>query len=158
MATTPSDGLVLAPGAGLATTRRGAIKARGAQTAGAFALAELVQPRELPGPPLHVHRECDETYYVLEGTLTVRLGARTIDAVAGSFVLIPRGVVHTFTNRGARPARFLGTISPAAYVGYVDEINALYAATPAGERLDLEQGRAIAARYATELLGPPLDR
>lgn len=160
MATTPTDGVVLAAGEGLDTARGGrmAIKARGAQTAGAFALLELVQPRAVPGPPLHVHHECDETYYVLDGTLTVRLGARTIDAAPGSFVLIPRGVAHTFTNRGERPARFLATLSPASYVGYVDELNALHAATPAGGRLDLEHGRAIGARYATELLGPPLDR
>ena len=160
MASTTTDGLVLAPGEGLAIARGGrmAIKARGEQTAGAFALLELTQPREIPGPPLHVHRECDETYYVLEGTLTVRLGVRTIDAAAGSFVLIPRGTMHTFTNRGEQPVRFLGTISPASYVGYVEEINALHAATTAGGRIDIEQGKAIAARYATELLGPPLDR
>lgn len=160
MATTMTDGFVLAPGEGLDTARSGrmAIKARGAQTADAFALLELMQPQEVPGPPLHVHRACDESYYVLAGTLTVRLGARTIDAAAGSFVFIPRGVVHTFTNRREQPARFLATMSPASYAGYVDEINALHAATPAGERINREKATAIAERYATELLGPPLDR
>ena len=160
MATTTTDDFVLAPGEGLDAARGGRMvtKARGEQTAGAFALLELVQPREIPGPPLHVHHECDETYYVLEGTLTVRLGARTLDAAAGSFVLIPRGVAHTFANRGAQPARFLATISPASYLGYVDEISALYAATPAGGRIDLARATASAARYATEILAPPLDR
>ncbi|HEU5328635.1 MAG: cupin domain-containing protein [Thermomicrobiales bacterium] len=160
MAPTTPEGFVLPPGEALDSARDGrmAIKARGAQTAGAFALLELVQPRETPGPPLHVHHECDETYYVLEGTLTVRLGQRTIDAPPGSFVLIPRGIAHTFANRAAQPVRFLGTISPASYFGYIEEINALRAATPAGGRIDMAQATAIGNRYATQFLGPPLDR
>ena len=160
MAMTSTDGLVLAPGEGLDSARDGrmAIKARGAQTAGAFALLEMVQPREIPGPPLHVHHECDETYYVLEGTLTVRLGERTIDAPPGSFVFIPRGLAHTFTNRATQPVRFLGTISPASYFGYIEEINALHAAMRAGGRIDMAQATAIGNRYATQFLGPPLDR
>lgn len=160
MATTMTDGFVFAPGEGFDTARGGrmAIKSRAEQTAGAFALLELVQPHDIPGPPLHVHHECDETYYVLEGTLTVRLGDRTLDAAAGSFVLIPRGVVHTFANRGAQPVRFLGTISPASYVAYIEEINALHAATSDGGRIDLARAKEIGARYSTEFLGPPLDR
>ena len=155
---TATDGYVLAPGEGLDTARGGrmAIKARSEETAGAFALLELVQPREVPGPPLHVHHAAEEAFYVLAGTLTVRLGERTIDAVAGSFVLVPRGVAHTFANRGEEPARFLAAMSPAASFGYVEEINALHAAAPPGGRIDIAAATEIGRRYETEFRGPPM--
>jgi mannose-6-phosphate isomerase-like protein (cupin superfamily) len=158
MAATVTDGYVLASGEGLGTARDGrmAIKAGGAQTAGAFVLLELVQPREVPGPPLHVHHRADEAFYVLAGMLTVRLGERTIDAAAGSFVLVPRGVAHTFANRCEEPVRFLSVLSPAASFGYIAEINALHAATPPGGRIDMAATTAIGRRYETEFLGPPM--
>ena len=121
-------------------------------------MIELAVPSDIPGPPLHVHHGCDETFYVLEGTLTLRLGERTIAVPAGAFVLVPRGVAHTFANRGPGVARFLGTISPGGYIGYVEEINALLATTPAGTRPDMARAAEIGRRYATEFLGPPLGR
>jgi mannose-6-phosphate isomerase-like protein (cupin superfamily) len=158
MATTATGGYVLAPGAGLDTARGGrmAVKARGEETAGAFTLLELVQPKGVPGPPLHVHHTADEAFYVLAGTLTVRLGERTLDAPAGSFVLVPRGVAHTFANRSEEPSRFLAILSPAASFGYIEEINALHAATPPGRRIDMAAAAAIGQRYETEFLGPPM--
>jgi mannose-6-phosphate isomerase-like protein (cupin superfamily) len=158
MATTATDGYILAPGEGLDTARDGrmAIKARGAQTGGAFALLEFVQPQGIPGPPLHVHHSADEAFYVLAGTLTVRLGERTLDAPAGSFILVPRGVAHTFANRAEEPARFLSVLSPAASFGYIAEINALIAATPPGGRIDMATATEIGRRYETEFLGPPM--
>jgi mannose-6-phosphate isomerase-like protein (cupin superfamily) len=39
-------------------------------------------------------------FYVLEGTLTMRLGDETTELPAGSFVCVPPGVVHTFSNPG----------------------------------------------------------
>lgn len=158
MATTATDGYVLAPGEGLDTARGGrmAIKARGEQTAGAFTLLELVQPKEVPGPPLHVHHTADEAIYVLAGTLTVRLGEREVDVPTGSFVLVPRGVAHSFANRADEPAHFLATLSPAASFGYIEEINALHAATPPGGRIDMAAATEIGRRYETEFLGPPM--
>ena len=58
-------------------------------------------------PRPHIHRDHEEAFYVLEGELTVRVGPRTITAPAGSFVVVPRGVVHQPSNPGAQPTRFL---------------------------------------------------
>ena len=65
------------------------------------------------GPPLHVHRDQDETIYVLKGRYRVRLGERDVDAPAGAFVFIPRGTPHTWQNVGAEVARFVATLAPA---------------------------------------------
>ena len=57
--------------------------------------------------PLHVHHADDEAWYVLEGSLRVRVGGRDVDVPAGGAVLVPRGTPHTYWNPGAAPTRYL---------------------------------------------------
>jgi len=57
--------------------------------------------------PLHVHHEDDEAWYVIEGALRFRLADRELVAPAGSTVLVPAGVPHTFGNAGPAPSRYL---------------------------------------------------
>jgi Cupin domain len=57
-----------------------------------FVVAEWKDAGGPPGPPrwiasLHLHRNDDEAWYVLEGTLCVRVGKDVVEAVAGSAVL-----------------------------------------------------------------------
>ena len=60
------------------------VKATAESTHGAFG---LVESRVAAGfsPPLHVHHREDESFYVLEGELTMQCGDRTFRAAAGSF-------------------------------------------------------------------------
>jgi mannose-6-phosphate isomerase-like protein (cupin superfamily) len=46
------------------------------------------------GPPLHLHRRGDEIFYVLSGTLPVRVGAQTVEAAPGALGHVPRGMAH----------------------------------------------------------------
>lgn len=57
--------------------------------------------------PLHVHHRDDEAWYVIEGALRFRLADREIVAPAGSMVLVPAGLPHTFGNAGPEPSRYL---------------------------------------------------
>lgn len=57
--------------------------------------------------PLHVHHRDDEAWYVIEGALRFRLADRELIAPAGSTVLVPAGVPHTFGNAGPAPSRYL---------------------------------------------------
>jgi quercetin dioxygenase-like cupin family protein len=59
----------------------------------------LMELEASPGiePPLHVHRNEDEWYYVLDGTVTFHVGPDAYAGQAGSLVFLPRGVPHTFT-------------------------------------------------------------
>jgi oxalate decarboxylase/phosphoglucose isomerase-like protein (cupin superfamily) len=57
----------------------------------------------------------------LEGELTVRVGPRTITAPAGSFVVVPRRVVHQPSNPGTQPTRFLLVFSPAGMDHFFEE-------------------------------------
>jgi len=80
--------------------------------AGDFVIAEWTQdgcPADGPMPvaPLHSHRECDEAWYVLEGTLVVQVGDEPVTVGAGSCAYVPRGTPHTYWNPEPNPARYL---------------------------------------------------
>lgn len=119
------------------------IKATGADTGDSFYLGEgNVQPG-FPGPPPHVHDRLHDMFYVLEGTLTMRLGDDTLELPAGSFVCVPPGVVHTFSNPSDAPVRFLNFNTPAGWEHYMRDLGALLAqGAPSQE----EMGR-VASRY-----------
>jgi mannose-6-phosphate isomerase-like protein (cupin superfamily) len=61
----------------------------GEETGGAVFMAELSVP-PAGGPPPHIHHREDESFYVREGTLAIRMGDRTVNAAPGDFVHIPR--------------------------------------------------------------------
>jgi mannose-6-phosphate isomerase-like protein (cupin superfamily) len=97
--------------------------ARGEDTAGMYSLTEfIVAPPPTPGPPLHIHKDAHEAMYVLEGELQVKLGEQTIRAAAGSFVYVPKGVLHTLANPGPHPAKILIILTPPGYEGYWEEM------------------------------------
>lgn len=86
-----------------------------------FVVAEWREPGTHDGTephliaPLHVHYSDDETWYVLEGTLCVRRGDEVITVPAGSGVLVPRGMPHTYWNPAADPVRYLLIMTPRIY-------------------------------------------
>jgi quercetin dioxygenase-like cupin family protein len=95
------------------------IKATAAETAGTFFLSESTIAPGFPGPPPHRHERLIDMFYVLEGVLTVRLEEETRELQAGSFVCVPAGVVHTFSNPSDSPVRFLNFNTPAGWENYM---------------------------------------
>src|SRR5437764_1419761 len=89
----PGEGEVLAMGPSSI-----ALKATGASTGGTMFLSDTTVAPGFPGPPPHVHDRLHDMFFVLEGTLKMRLGDEVLDAGAGTFVCVPPGVVHTFSN------------------------------------------------------------
>ena len=63
-----------------------------------------------PGSSVHIHRQTDEAFYVLEGTFGFQVGEESVEASAGSFVFAPKGTKHAFWNQGPTPARMLVTM------------------------------------------------
>src|SRR5437764_1412534 len=86
------------PGEGTAIWHLGALlmfKATSDATEGRMWAKELLAPRGM-AVPKHVHTREDEAFYVLEGELSMHIGADVISARAGSFVWGPRTVPHAF--------------------------------------------------------------
>jgi len=110
--------------------------------------AGLVEIREGAGemPPLHVHRDEDEGYYVVDGELTLYQPGVEVTLAAGDFFLARRGIEHTY-RVGDRPATWLMTGD-----GGFDRFVAAVAALPAPEPATLA---VVAAECGIDLLGPP---
>jgi mannose-6-phosphate isomerase-like protein (cupin superfamily) len=123
---TPHDGKVLSL---LGVTLEFIMQA--SDTDGAWSLVEYTAPARFAGPPPHVHQQAEEAFYVLEGSPTFQLNEEIIQAGPGMTVFIPRGAVHTFSNAGDTPARFLIMLSPAGFEEYWVEL-------PADDLLTLE--------------------
>ena len=80
-----------------------------------FNLAVITMKPHGDGPELHAHPDEDDSFYVLEGELTFTLDEGEIAAPAGTFVLVPPGVRHTFANRGDTVARCINVHAPAGF-------------------------------------------
>ena len=120
-----SEALFVGPDEGKALPNpiggRMVVKVRDGDTGGSFSVHDNVIPAGSPGPLPHLHRNHEETFYVLEGELTVRVGERRITAPVGSFVVIPRGVVHQPSNPGTEPTRVLLIFSPSGMEHFFEE-------------------------------------
>jgi quercetin dioxygenase-like cupin family protein len=132
-------------------------KVVGDDTNGAFTVAELAARPEL-GPPPHIHRNCDESFYVLEGTFDFSLGDQAFSAGPGAFVHLPKGVVHTHRAGGGAPARALVIQSPAGVEHFIEEAGKPAtdpSVAPAPPELpELERVVAIAKKHGIEV--PPM--
>ena len=95
------------------------IKATGEDTAGSFFLSETTIAPGFPGPPLHRHARLHDMFYVLDGVLTMRLGDETHEVGPGTFVCVPPGIAHTFSNPSSAPVRFLNFNTPAGWENYM---------------------------------------
>lgn len=88
-------------------------------------------------------------FYVLDGTLTLRLGDETVAAGPGTFVCVPPGVVHTFRNDSPDPVRLLNFNTPAGWEHYMRDVAE---AAQSGPLTPDVIGR-IASRYDFEFTG-----
>lgn len=127
---------------------RMSVKATQEDTGGSFTLLEANEPADF-GPPLHVHRDAAEAFYVLEGEYIVFIEGREHRCPAGSFIFIPAAIEHGF-RVGSVASRKLNLYAPAAMVGYFDDLSA---AIKTGH-LEPDALSAIALRYGMEVRGP----
>ena len=140
--------IVLRPGQGRPIDLGGfqmSVKATGIETGGALSLLEANEPPGF-GPPLHIHHDAAEAFYVLDGEYVIFLEGREVSCPAGSFVFIPAGIEHGF-RVGKAASRKLVFYTPAAMVGYFDDLSAAIANGDA-------EVSEIADRCAMEVVGP----
>jgi quercetin dioxygenase-like cupin family protein len=104
----------------------------------------LMELEGSPGvePPLHVHRNEDEYYYLLDGAVTFHVGEETYRGQPGSLVFLPRGIPHTFTIE-TPTARMLLLNAPGGF----ERMFELAPNTP-------DQANAALARYDVDVVGP----
>jgi mannose-6-phosphate isomerase-like protein (cupin superfamily) len=83
---------------------------------GTFVLVEWTADtdtnRDRPIAALHLHREEDEAWYVLEGRLGFRIGEDEVEAGPGEAAFVAQGTPHTYWNAASVPSRYLLVMGP----------------------------------------------
>ena len=121
------------------------IRVAAAETNGAYSVVEIVsQPGD--STPMHVHRNEDEHFLILEGIARIVRGDETFDAPAGTTLALPRHIPHAWGNASSATLRMVVTCWP----GGVEAILPLIAR---GGDIDV---KALGAKFGVRSLGPPL--
>jgi quercetin dioxygenase-like cupin family protein len=125
-------------------------------TGGALSIVQVTEPPGA-GAPLHVHHHDDETFVVLEGTVTFQVGDEAIPAAAGDVAFGPRAVPHRY-DVGPEGCRMLFVLTPGGRFDSLVREMSEPAATrtlppPSDEMPDLARVAAVARAHGCELLG-----
>ena len=123
----------------------------------------LIEHWAPPGdsPPLHIHQNEDEIFYILEGESRFRLEDSELRAGPGDSVIASKGVRHTYRVESHTGGRFLTVTHGSDFERFV------YALGRPAERVELPpqsvptpeavaQLTSVAAGYGIDLCGPPL--
>jgi mannose-6-phosphate isomerase-like protein (cupin superfamily) len=130
-----------------------AVLADGAATSEAFALLQTQGEGQGFGPPMHIHRDAAEAFFVLEGTYQMYFEDREELAPPGTFVYVPQNAPHTFKLVSEGQGKKLNIFAPAAMVGFFEQLSE---AELRGEATP-ELLAVIAERHEMEIVGPVPD-
>jgi uncharacterized RmlC-like cupin family protein len=121
--------------------------ATGASTGGAFGLYrwELAATASGSGTGGHFHRTMAESFYVLDGVVSLYNGQSWVDATPGDFLYVPPGGIHSFANNSGEPASMLILFAPGApRERYFEELAEIAAS---GRELSHDEWVALWARH-----------
>jgi oxalate decarboxylase/phosphoglucose isomerase-like protein (cupin superfamily) len=124
------------------------VKADASSTGGVVSVLEATEPAGF-GPPVHVHDDAAEAFFVLDGEYVMSLDGEEVRCPAGTFVFIPAGIPHGF-RVGEAPSRKLNLYFPAAMTGYFDDLAAALARTDVTD----DELAEIAAAHRMTIVGP----
>jgi steroid delta-isomerase-like uncharacterized protein len=149
--------LVLMPGEGHTITARNStltVKVFGKDTGFAWSLSHLDVPADFvsAAPPPHYHTREEESFYILEGTITFQIGDENVRAPAGSFIKSPRNIIHRFSKPDPVPASLLVIGSPSGIEDYLVEVYELLS-RPGPVNTDMMA--AIFEKYGLVIHGAP---
>ena len=148
--------VVLTPGEGKTVSFSGnRVRSIHGQPGGAYSVVEWASEPGVMGTPLHVHRETDEAFYVLEGTFGFLAGERAFEGGAGAFVFAPKGLEHAYWNAGKTSAKMLITISPPGFERYFGELAEGLEAAGDDEHAAMGVRKALSEKHDIEVVGPP---
>ncbi|NBG67132.1 cupin domain-containing protein [Acidiluteibacter ferrifornacis] len=113
-----TDVLILKKGEGReyhCGTMKAIFKADENETNEKYSISEWWLEPNSEGPGAHQHKENDEVFYVLEGTVSILIGDKWIAADKGSFIRIPAKTSHDFKNNTDHRAGVLNFFIPGGF-------------------------------------------
>jgi mannose-6-phosphate isomerase-like protein (cupin superfamily) len=96
-----------------------------------------------------VHSNQDEAFYVLDGDFEILCGESVSIVGAGSFVFLPRHIVHMFRNVGESTGHLLGIGTPPGHEKFFEDAHNL--SMPP----DPEEAMRVCRKHGIELISPP---
>jgi quercetin dioxygenase-like cupin family protein len=119
----------------------------GGESAGSVAVFEFDVAAGAKVPTAHSHDGYEETIYGLAGALTWTIDGSETEVGPGDALVITRGAVHRFDNRGDADATALAIVTPGILgPDYFREIAAVFDAA-AGSPPDLAAIAAVMRRH-----------
>lgn len=130
------------------------IRARGATTNGTQSVVDQLIPAGFESP-WHLHRDEDESFFVIDGEVTVFVAGDAVRLGPGGFAFGPRGIPHGFRVEGDKPARLV-LISGPGFGEFVKDVSVAAAepVLPTPQEPDVPALIAAAARRNIDILGP----
>jgi len=128
--------------------------ATGTETNGRYTIFEAIVPPG-GGPPHHLHRREDETFYVLEGQVTLKVGDETLVAGPGTFINLPIWNPHSFRNDSDKMVRMLISLTPSGLEDFFFEIGQRFDDSklpPKPTPEEIEKMVEAAPRYGIEFI------
>jgi quercetin dioxygenase-like cupin family protein len=102
------------------------------------------------GPPIHIHPDFDETFYITTGEVRFKVGEENFLLKAGDSMFIPRNVPHAFIIISDTPASFLIVSQPAG------KIEDFFRAYSKFEKTSPEVALKLMGEHNMKVVGPPL--
>ena len=106
------------------------------------------------GPPLHVHDQEKEAFYVLAGRGVFVVGDERRELGPGDFVIVPTGAPHALSRVGHEELRMLVICSPAGLEQFFVEVERREVAS--GSPMGEDAVVALASEFGTRIVGPPI--
>lgn len=125
------------------------VKVSGKDNEGRCVVFDTIRPEKV-GPPLHLHVDCDEWFFVREGEFKFRAGDETMHLKAGDSLFVPRSMPHAFVKTSGGVARLIVMHQPAGTMEEYFRTASQFADQSAEARKEL------AAKHGTHFVGPPL--
>jgi quercetin dioxygenase-like cupin family protein len=95
------------------------------------------------GPPPHMHKNEDETFFVVEGEFEFLVDGDWIKGGPGDAFYRARGTVHTFRNTGTKTGKVLIFVEPGGFQSYLEEISPLSVPADLGKLIEISNRYGI---------------
>ena len=126
-------------------------KLSGRDTGGALCIYDTIRSAR-GGPPMHIHHEQDEWFYVRDGEFIVQVGDARFHLGPGDALLAPRKVPHAFANVSEK-GRLIVAFQPA---GSIERLFSEIAELSRFRLPTLEDWQAVSCTKGVDIVGPPL--
>ncbi|MFH2056203.1 MAG: cupin domain-containing protein [bacterium] len=126
------------------------IKISGADTDGDLAVFEQTGLTPKGGPPLHIHPNQDEWFYVIEGEYLFQVGEDKHQMKAGDTIFLPRAVQHAFVQLTEK-GRLIVSYLPAGKMEAFFKVTDAWSSPPAAEEI-----ARVFAEHDMKVVGLPL--